>query len=193
MNHRPFDLLNTLVVIFWLIFLLYWAVSAVGVKKRVPGKGSRKAWVLSRIVLILTLVALYKLRIFSPLWHSDFFTNGAVRIAGVLLTALGIAFAVWARRHLGRNWSGLATIKIDHELVTSGPYRFVRHPIYTGILVALFGSGLVNGPFWMVVVVAAAFVFAWRIRVEEMYMMELFPDQYPAYRARTKALIPAVW
>ncbi len=84
-------------------------------------------------------------------------------------------------------------MKIDHELVTSGPYQYVRHPIYTGVLTALFGSGLVNGPFWMVVFVTGALVFAWRIRLEESYMMELFPDQYPEYRARTKALIPAVW
>jgi len=68
-------------------------------------------------------------------------------------------------------------MKIDYELASSGPYHFhfVRHPIYTGVLTALFSSGLVNGPFWMVVFVAAALIFTWRIRVEETYMMELFP------------------
>ena len=197
MNFHSFDILNAIVAILWLFFIVYWGISAVGVKKHVPGKGSWSGWALSRLALAAILIALVKMRAFSQFWNFvnglAFFNNGAVRIAGAVLTAFGIAFAVWARRHLGRNWSGRATMKIDHELVTSGPYHFVRHPIYTGVLTALLGSGLVNGPFWMVVFVAGALTFTWRIRVEETYMMELFPDQYPAYRARTKALIPAVW
>jgi protein-S-isoprenylcysteine O-methyltransferase Ste14 len=196
-NHHLFNFLSVMVQILWLIFLLYWAVSAVGVKKPVPGKGSWKGWARARLALALILVAFYKLPIFSPFWHFAyglaFFNNGAVRIAGAVLTVCGITFAVWARRHLGSNWSGRATMKIGHELVTSGPYHFVRHPIYTGVLTALFGSGLVNGPIWMVVFFVSAFIFTWRIGVEETYMMELFPDQYAAYRARTKALIPALW
>lgn len=197
MNPHPFDILNAIVGIFWLIFILYWGISAVGVKKPVAGNGSWRGWALSRLALVAILFALFKLRVFWPLW--DFanglalFNNGAVRIAGAVLTALGILFAIWARRHLGRNWSGRATMKIDHELVTSGPYHLIRHPIYTGVLTALLGSGLVSWPFWMVVFVIAACIFTWRIGKEETYMMELFPDQYPAYRARTKALIPAAW
>ena len=197
MNHHPFNFLNVMVAIFWLILVLYWAISAVGVKKHVPGKGSWRGWALSRLALALILIAVYRLPMFSQFWHFayglTFFNNGAVRIAGAVLTACGITFAVWARRHLGRNWSGRATMKIGHELVTSGPYHFVRHPIYTGVLTALFGSGLVDGPIWMVVFLFGALTFIWRIRVEESYMVELFPDQYPAYRAKTKALIPAVW
>lgn len=197
MNSHPLGILNAIIAILWLAFILYWGISAVGVKKPVAGKGSWRGWALSRLVLAAILIALVKMRVFSQFWNFanglTFFNNGGVRIVGAVLTALGIAFAVWARRHLGRNWSGRATMKIDHELVTSGPYQFVRHPIYTGVLTALFGSGLVNGTFWMVAFVAGALVFAWRIRIEESYMMELFPDQYPAYRARTKALIPAVW
>ncbi len=195
--HLPFDFINLIVAIFWLIFIFYWAISAIGVKKPVPGKGSWRGWALARLGLIVLLIALYKLPIFSPFWdfayRLSFFYNGTVRIVGTFLTALGIAFAVWARRHIGRNWSGRPTMKIGHELVTSGPYRFVRHPIYTGILIALFGSGLVNGPTWMVAFILFALIFSWRIHVEETYMMELFPGQYPAYRARTRALIPFLW
>lgn len=186
-----------IVAILWLFFLLYWAISAVGVKKHVRGKGSWRGWALGRIALIAGLVFVYRTPSLSQFWHYayglSFFRNDAVRIGGAVLTALGIGFAVWARRHLGRNWSGRPTMKVDHELVTSGPYQFVRHPIYTGILTALVGTSLVNGPFLLVGVLAAVAIFTWRIHKEEGYMMELFPDVYPAYRARTKALIPAVW
>ena len=197
MNQHPSDIFSTIIAILWLGFLLYWAVSAIGVKKHVPGKGSWRNWALGRIALIAGLIFIYRTPALSPFWHFadglTFFQSEAVRIAGTVLTVLGIGFAVWARRHLGRNWSGRPTMKVDHELVTSGPYRFVRHPIYTGILAALAGTSLVNGPFLLVAVVAALLIFVWRIRKEEGYMMELFPDVYPAYRARTKALIPAVW
>ncbi len=197
MNRHPFDVLSAIVTAFWLIFIVYWAISAVGVKKHVRGKGSWRGWGLARLGVLIILIVVYKLPIFSEFWDFayglSFFHNGAIRITGTILTAVGIAFAVWARRHLGRNWSGRPAIKIDHELVTSGPYRFVRHPIYTGVLLALFGSGLANGPIVMILFVIFALIFSWRIRIEESYMMKLFPDQYPAYRGRTKALIPVVW
>jgi protein-S-isoprenylcysteine O-methyltransferase Ste14 len=192
-----FNFVNIIVLVSWLVFVLYWAISAVGVKEQVPGKGSWRGWVLSRLALAVVLIAFFKLRMFSRFQDFadglTFFDNEVVRIAGAVLTVCGVAFAVWARRHLGRNWSGRATMKIGHELVTSGPYTFVRHPIYTGVLTALLGTGLVYGAFWMIAFPVAGLVFARRIPIEETYMLELFPDQYPAYRARTKALIPAVW
>ena len=184
-------------MMFWLMFILYWGISAIGVKRPVPGKGSWRGWALSRLALALIMIVVYRLPIFSQFWKFanglSVFDNGVARIAGTVLTACGVTFAIWARRHLGRNWSGRATMKIGHELVTSGPYQFVRHPIYTGLLTALLGSALLYGPICVVVFLGAVLVFTWRIGVEETYMMELFPDQYPAYRARTKALIPAVW
>ena len=143
-----FNFLNSIVVVSWLVFILYWAISAVGVKEQVPGKGwVGRGWVLSRLALAVVLIAFFKLRMFSRFQDFadglTFFDNEVVRIAGAVLTGGGVAFAVWARRHLGRNWSGRATMKIGHELVTSGPYDFVRHPIYTGVLTALLGTGLV--------------------------------------------------
>ncbi len=197
MHRHPLDFLNGIVLIFWLTFYLYWAVSAAGVKQDVPGKGSRRGWILSRIGLLVVLVAVYRLPASSPFWEyaarRSFFRYEAVRIVGTILTFLGIAFAVWARGYLGRNWSPRPTMKIGHELITSGPYSLVRHPIYTGLLAGLFGTGLAIGPVCMVVFVVFTIVFVRRIRVEEAYMMEMFPDAYPAYCAKTKALIPAVW
>lgn len=197
MSHYPTNILNGFVAILWLLFVLYWIISAIGVKKHVAGKGSRGGWVLSRIGLIAGLIFIDRLPALAPFWnYADglaVFHNEGARMAGTALTALGIGFAVWARRHLGTNWSGRPTMKVGHELVTSGPYQYVRNPIYTGILTALLGSSLVNGPIWVVAFFVALGIFTWRIGVEEGYMMELFPDEYPAYRARTKALIPAVW
>src|SRR6185437_13420947 len=114
-------------------------------------------------------------------------------ILGLVFVAAGIAFAIWARIHLGRNWSGTPSIKKDHELVTSGPYRFVRHPIYTGIILALIGNVLVAGLPWIAALILFGVIFLFRIPKEEGYMMQLFPDQYPEYRKHSKALIPFVW
>ena len=105
--------------------------------------------------------------------------NVAVGVFGVALCSLGIAIAVWARMHLGRNWNVEPSIQEGHELVISGPYRFVRHPIYTGMLVAIFGSALVGGPPWFIAFIAACVLFVWRVKTEEKFMMELFPEQYP--------------
>jgi len=197
LTSHPFDIVTLVVAICWFSFIAYWVISAVGVKRHMAGRGSWRGWVLGRLAFVGIIIALYKLRVLSVLrdfatrlW---FFDSEAVRITGAILTAMGIALAIWARVHLGRNWSPRPAMKVGHELITSGPYRFVRHPIYTGLLTALLGSGLVNGPLWTVVLFVAVVNFLWRIRVEEAYMMELFPDQYPAYCARTKALIPIVW
>jgi protein-S-isoprenylcysteine O-methyltransferase len=198
-NHFPFDILSILDLILLLAFYVCWGISAAGVKKDVPGKGSRTGWLLSRLGLglVLVLVIIYRQQVFSSFWdfanRLSFFRNEDVRISGVVLTALGLAFAVWARLHLGRNWSARPTMKIGHELVTTGPYRIVRQAIYTGVLMAWLGFGLVNGLVSIGVFLAFAIAFIWRVRTEEVYMMELFPEQYPEYRASTKALIPAVW
>jgi protein-S-isoprenylcysteine O-methyltransferase len=196
LNLHRFDALNGVVLICYLIFIVYWAISAIGVKKKASGKRGRLPWLLTRILLVVLVVAFLNLPGFLPIRHLlrslPFFPIPAVRIIGAVLTVLGLALAIWARRHLGRNWSSRATIQVGHELVTSGPYRFVRHPIYTGILMMWFGASLVNLVMF-VMFVLIVLIFFWRIPKEEAFMMELFPDQYPAYRARTKALIPGIW
>ena len=115
-----------------------------------------------------------------------------LRFGGALaLAAAGLAFTVWARVHLGRNWSGSVTLKEGHELILSGPYAWVRHPIYTGLLMALLGSAVACGELRAAIglgVVAAAFVR--KLRIEERFMRESFPQQYPRYCAQVPALIP---
>ena len=111
--------------------------------------------------------------------------------AGAAATAGGIAFAVWARRHIGRNWSAIVTLKQDHELVTSGPYALVRHPIYTGLLLGFLGSAFALGQWRGMLAVAIVYLALLRkYRLEERWMRERFGVAYDAYRARVKALVP---
>jgi protein-S-isoprenylcysteine O-methyltransferase Ste14 len=182
--------LDHLIFAFWAVFILYWIISAIGVKKNVrTDEWRRDAGI--RIFLIIIVVILLQLSEFWRIFSYQFPIS--VQAIGVVLCAMGLACAIWARVHLGKNWSGMPSIKEGHELVTSGPYHLVRHPIYTGMLLALFGSALVAGVIWLAVFMIFTANFFYRIPVEERYMMQLFPDQYAEYKKRTKALIPFVW
>ena len=111
--------------------------------------------------------------------------------SGAALTLIGLLFSVWARVYLGRNWSGTVTVKVDHELITSGPYSIVRHPIYTGLLLAFIGSAVARGDFRGVAAVALGLWAFWRkLRMEECWMREQFGEAYLAYTQRVAALIP---
>lgn len=189
-THQELPLLIITFVI-WAIFILYWAISAIGVKRNIQGNSWARSF---GIRIILVIIVIYILNASPALRkYLDLHFSYNAEVLGVILLATGIAFAIWARRHLGRNWSGTPSIKEGHELVTSGPYHFLRHPIYTGMILALLGSSLVNGVSWIIAFVIVTIFFLFRIRTEERYMMQLFPDKYPEYKKRTKALVPLVW
>ena len=110
---------------------------------------------------------------------------------GAALTLAGLLFTVWARVHLGRNWSATITIKQDHTLITSGPYGLVRYPIYSGLLLAFVGFALARGDWRGIVAVIIAFGALWRkLRIEERWLREQFGVAYEEYRSRVAALIP---
>jgi len=112
-------------------------------------------------------------------------------VLGVAIAVGGFAFAIWARSHIGRNWSSAVTAKVQHELIRSGPYRWVRHPIYSGLLLAILGTVLVQNQ--VRGLVALVLVYAgWKIksRLEEQMMVSTFGDQYMAYAKSTGALFP---
>jgi protein-S-isoprenylcysteine O-methyltransferase Ste14 len=118
----------------------------------------------------------------------------AVESLGVGLAILGCSFAIWARLALGSNWSGLPTVKAEHELVVSGPYALTRHPIYTGILLATFGTTLADLQWRRVLgVLLVTLALLVKIHQEERLMIEAFPESYPLYRRRVKALIPGLF
>jgi protein-S-isoprenylcysteine O-methyltransferase Ste14 len=110
---------------------------------------------------------------------------------GTTLLIAGLVFTVWARVHLGANWSGIVTLKKDHELIRSGPYRWVRHPIYTGLLLALFGSAIALGEWHELLgVVFITVGFILKLRLEEHWLGEIFGEQYARYQAEVPALLP---
>ena len=186
---------NWIVTGAWAVFILYWAISMRGIKKDIGGANAWRRSALARIVIIVCVFAgVYFLD--SRQWFGLSYnenTGIAAQSIGAILCCAGIALAIWARRNLGTNWSGAPSVKEGHELVTFGPYRFVRHPIYTGIIAAFLGSALVGGPTWLILFLIMGGMFIWRIRIEEGFMMQLFPGQYPEYKKRTKALIPFIW
>lgn len=168
----------------WLVFLIVWACSSVGVKRDVKKLDWWYSFFTFAIATSLALVGLYYL----PLVPS----TGIQGYFGVGFAALGIGLAIWARWHLGKNWSPAPALKAHHELVTSGPYHFIRHPIYTGLLLALLGSSIVSLP-WVFILVGAGLLFIRRVGMEEHLMLQQFPQQYPAYQKQTKALLPLIW
>jgi protein-S-isoprenylcysteine O-methyltransferase Ste14 len=110
---------------------------------------------------------------------------------GAMAVVLGLGFAIWARYHLGRNWSGVITIKEGHELIRTGPYHQVRHPIYSGLLLAIIGSAIAAGDTAAILAVGLVlFSFLRRVQIEERWMAETFGPAYGDYRASTPSLVP---
>jgi protein-S-isoprenylcysteine O-methyltransferase Ste14 len=175
----------------WLSWGLYWWVSSLEVKAT-----ARRESVLSRFLHIAPLVIAALLLWVPGAWLdglSGRFLPPAAWLfwAGFAVAAAGLLFTVWARRHLGKNWSGIVTIKEGHELITSGPYALVRHPIYTGLLLAFAGSAIALGEWRGILAVALVLWSLWRkLRIEERWMREQFGEAYQAYSLRVAALVP---
>jgi protein-S-isoprenylcysteine O-methyltransferase Ste14 len=173
-----------IVAAIWLAFWAYWGISASRSKR-----GTR-SW---QGMPLRALIGLGVILLFSFVHSGSFDVHGTVLpVIGIAILVCGFGFAVWARVHLGRNWGMPMTVKDEPELVTSGPYRLVRHPIYTGILTAVVGTALAVNLLVLVVAVAAGAFFIYSATVEERNLAAIFPNAYPAYRARTKMLIPFV-
>jgi protein-S-isoprenylcysteine O-methyltransferase Ste14 len=179
----------------WLIFALYWLWGW----RRVKG-AQRKEAILPRLVKYWLPLAIAILLIgpgdwFGSSWlHARMYpASTAIAVLGALLTMLGVAFACWARYVLGRNWSSVVQVKKDHELIQSGPYRWVRHPIYTGLLLAFLGTAMAIGE-WrgLICVVIVAVSFWFKLKLEERWMRDNFGVAYENYMQRTTALIPGL-
>lgn len=186
-------LANLLIPAFWIGWALYWVWSSRGVKpvRRRESRASRAAHVVP-LTLAAALLAVPAL----PGWLGEpcCAAGPGARATAVLLVAAGLAFSVWARRVLGGNWSASVTLKDDHEIVRSGPYRCIRHPIYTGLILALAGTALARaewrGPVALVIAVAAL----WRkLQMEERWLTAEFGTRYADYRRQTHALFPFIY
>lgn len=181
-----------LIVALWLGLIAYWAVSAVGAKRSL---GSRQTW--KEIGLRLIVVALVLIVLAVPSVRHTFRDLQAYQkqspvlgTAGVVLCVAGVGLAALARLYLGRNWGRPVSRKENPELVTNGPYGYVRHPIYLGIMLAMLGTTIGASAFWVIPFVLFSGYFVYSARCEEKIMIEQFPEQYPAYMQRTRMLLP---
>jgi hypothetical protein len=177
----------------WISWGLYWIVSARGVKAPVRRESTLSRWAHFGPLILAGWLLSDGGRIWWPL-RVPFMSRSEMSFwIAASVTAAGLLFTVWARRHLGGNWSGSVTIKADHELVTTGPYGITRHPIYTGLLIAFAGNALVVGEVRGLIAFAIAFAALWRkLRLEESYMHEQFGQTYVDYQSKVSALVPMV-
>jgi protein-S-isoprenylcysteine O-methyltransferase Ste14 len=176
------------IVIFlgWAAFWIYWLAMSTGAKGGSTHWG-RFAGV--RVAVILLVLLLLRIKAFKAHSVTD---SPLLQGIGLAIWALGLALAVWARVYLGRNWGMPMSHKTDPELVTSGPYHKIRHPIYTGIILAMVGTTIAVSLYWLVAVFVIGAYFIYSAVVEERNMTQLFPDTYPAYKRSTKMLIPFI-
>jgi protein-S-isoprenylcysteine O-methyltransferase Ste14 len=175
----------------WLGWAGYWWVSSRNVKPVLHREAlrSRLSYV-ALLVLAALLLSIPNLPV--PVLEERFLPFAAWPfVLAAVMTAAGLLFSVWARRYLGTNWSAAVTIKERHELVTSGPYGLVRHPIYTGVLLAILGSAIAVGDWRAVLAMVLASLALWRkLRLEERWMLDRFGEAYRAYCRKVPALIP---
>lgn len=171
----------------WAVFWLYWLAAAVGTK---PGRLRWGRFAGVRLVTILVVVLLVRAHVFR---NTTITNDPKLQGVGLALFLAGLVFAVWARRYLGRNWGTPMSQKVEPELVTTGPYRRVRHPIYSGIILAMTGTAVAISWYWLILAALVGGYFAYSALVEERYMTGLFPEAYPAYKRSTKMLIPFVF
>lgn len=174
----------------WIIFSLYWEVAA---KKSAQAQNAESK-TSRRFHVVLTNAAI--LLVMAPIigWGRFLPMSLGVMKMGLVIEALGLFVAIWARRCLGRNWSGEISIKVEHEIIRSGPYRWLRHPIYTGLLLMYVGSAFVTGGWLATAGVVIAIAAYWRkIRLEEQNLIDAFGAKYEAYRHETWSVVPGVY
>lgn len=176
-----------IILIAWAAFWIYWLAASVGVK---AGQTRWGRFAGIRIVIVLIVLLLARARVFKghAVTHDPWLQG-----IGLAIFLSGLALAVWARLFIGRNWGMPMSEKADPELVTSGPYHRVRHPIYSGIILAMVGTAVAVSIYWLIAVALLAAYFVYSAVMEERYLTSQFPDTYPAYKRSTKMLIPFIF
>jgi protein-S-isoprenylcysteine O-methyltransferase Ste14 len=187
------DILRDCAGYLWLALGIFWLAGAVTAKRsaRTQSPASRLLQITPEIAAFFLLFG----RVRWPSWLRSSFTPDSLTSAwiGLALTAAGIAFAIWARLWIGRNWSGRVTIKEEHELIQNGPYAIVRHPIYSGFLLAILGTAIVHDELRSLLALPLATLgWTFKLRMEETFMTQQFGSAYLDYKRRVKALVPFV-
>jgi protein-S-isoprenylcysteine O-methyltransferase Ste14 len=178
----------------WLVFITFWGVSALSAKRSL---GVTPWWrqSLLRVVIVVLIVAALRVAGAGPALRAMQAYQAHSQLLGGIgasLVLFGVGLAIFARVYLGRNWGMPMSRKAEPELVTGGPYAFVRHPIYTGIVFAMLGSAIGQSVIWALPLILFVPFFLYSARREEELMREQFPEQYPDYMRRTKMIVPFV-
>jgi protein-S-isoprenylcysteine O-methyltransferase Ste14 len=177
----------------WSVFFFVWVLAALFTKRTVYHEsGTRRLCYI--IPVVIGWYLLFRADRLGPPFNTHFLPRtNAILVAAAILCLCGLVFCLWARAVLGRNWSGTVTLKEDHELIIRGPYRLVRHPIYTGLLAMLAATALQKGHLSGMIALILVFVSFWiKSNYEEELMRKQFPGQYAAYREQVKRIIPFV-
>jgi len=173
----------------WVAWLLYWVAMAFSTKRTVERGGLVGYRIVAILVVIGLIVAgrLLGVSAQSRLWEDSL----ALGVVSDCIVLAGLAFTVWARVTLGRNWSVEVTFKEDHELIESGPYALARHPIYTGLILMALGTAIAYGrAIGFALFLSLCGGLWWKARQEERIMSSHFPDTYAEYRTRVPAIVP---
>jgi protein-S-isoprenylcysteine O-methyltransferase Ste14 len=175
----------------WIVWLVYWVATAFTTKRTIERGGFIEYRLVAAVVTVGFIAAgrLLDVSAQSRLWH----TQPALGVVSDCIVLAGTAFTIWARITLGPNWSAEVTFKQDHELIESGPYALVRHPIYTGLIMMALGTAINYGrAIGFAVFFALCGAIWWKARLEERIMSSHFPDAYPEYKLHVRAIIPFV-
>jgi protein-S-isoprenylcysteine O-methyltransferase Ste14 len=180
----------------WLILIIFWTIQRKWSKpSNQVASTSIRLWYTGSLVIGFLLI--WESGIRGNVFPLDIllFTSSLVtNIIAVLFAVLGVALAIWARVVIGTNWSSSVQIKKDHALVTAAPYAYIRHPIYTAVLMMVIADVLTQGTVGAILGFMVILLSFWiKLRQEEKFMLQQFPDQYPAFMKRTKRLVPLLF
>lgn len=177
----------------WLIWIFYWFISAIGTKRNIRNTN----WFLSvgfRIAIIAIVFLALKIPVLNQfithIHTESFYNNLYVSILGIFISIIGFSLTVWSRINLGKNWGMPMSVKEKPNLITSGPYAIIRHPIYTGIIFAMVGTTLATTIYWLIPLVFTMIYFIISSIIEEKDLLKQFPSEYKKYLKKTKSFIP---
>ena len=179
---------DIVITVGWIAFWIYWLAAATTAK---AGRGNWTRFAGFRIGVIVIVLLLLHVGVLKG--HQAAVTDPLLWGIGLAAWTVGLGLAIWARLYIGRNWGMPMTQKAEPELVTTGPYHRVRHPIYSGIILAMAGTAIAVSLYWLVAVALIGGYFIYSAVMEERYMAGQFPDSYPAYQQSTKMLIPFIF
>jgi protein-S-isoprenylcysteine O-methyltransferase Ste14 len=185
---------HTIVNILWIVWLLVWIIAGLRTAPTVARQSKTNRFK-DRVPLTIGSVLMF----LHPAWFGVLLRPLLpdaydLALAGTILTALGLGVSIWARAHLGRLWSGSVALKSNHEVIRTGPYQATRHPIYSGVLLALLGTTLVRGTLGSLLgLILLAIGLLLRIRQEERLLLSHFGEQYRRYQRDVPAVVPRLW